>query len=149
MSDILSVFATPWLWFIIAVLLLAGELTLPGVFLLWLALAAAVTGLVDLALGLSWTAEVMVFAVASLLLVLASWRYVMAQRRPKSDQPFLNQRHHAYVGQSTVLVQAIANGIGKVRFEDALWEVRGVDLPIGAKVLVTEIDGMTLKVVAA
>jgi inner membrane protein len=149
MTDLMAFLSTPWLWFIVAALLLGGELLLPGVFLLWLALAAALTGIIDLALDLSWTVEIVVFAVASLGLVLASWRFVMAQRRPKSDQPFLNQRHHAYVGQNAVLVKAIENGHGKVNFEDALWDVRGPDLPMGARVRVTGVEGMALKVEAA
>jgi inner membrane protein len=133
-----------WFWFILAGLLLIGELLSPGVFLMWLAGAAAITGVVDLALGLSWTAEILLFGVASLLLVLGSWKTVTRGWNPPSDQPHLNQRHGAYVGRVFVLEKAIVNGVGKLRIEDALWDVDGPDLPAGSKVKVTAINGLRL-----
>ena len=38
-----------WFWFVAAILLLIGELLNPGVFLMWLAAAAALTGVIHLA----------------------------------------------------------------------------------------------------
>ena len=147
MSDLMSLGG--WLWFIIAGVLLIGELLSPGVFLMYLAGAAAVTGALDLALGLSWTAEVLVFGVASLLLVLASWKYVIRGWNPKSDQPHLNQRHEAFVGRVFELEQPIVNGTGRLRIEDTLWVVDGPDLPLGARVKVTATNGMRLTAEAA
>ena len=37
-----------WTWWVIAGLLLLAELTVPGIFFMWLALAAAVIGLIDI-----------------------------------------------------------------------------------------------------
>ena len=37
----------PWFWWIVAGALLVGELLAPGVFLLWLSAAAALTGVVS------------------------------------------------------------------------------------------------------
>ncbi len=143
MSEFLSL-SGPWFWFIVAGLLLLGELMSPGVFLMWLAGAAALTGLADLFLGLSWQSEVALFAVLAVLLVFASWNWVKAQRAPKSDQPHLNMRHGAYVGRVFVLDQAIVNGAGKLKIEDALWDVDGPDLPVGARVKVTGVNGLRL-----
>jgi inner membrane protein len=134
----------PWLWWIIAGILLIGELLAPGVFLLWLAAAAALTAIIDLVFNLPWQGEVATFAVLSLALVLASWRYVMATRRPKTDQPHLNQRHAAYVGRIVPLHEAITHGIGKVRIEDAIWEVEGPDAVAGAPVRITGVNGLRL-----
>lgn len=134
----------PWFWWIVAGILLVGELLAPGVFLLWLAMAAALTGLADLALGLGWRGEVAVFAALSLMLVLASWKWVMAQRSPKTDQPHLNLRHGAYVGRVFALEKAIQNGTGKIKIEDALWDVDGPDLPAGAQVKITAVNGLRL-----
>jgi inner membrane protein len=148
MGDILPYFGGVWLWWIIAGVLLFGELLLPGVFLLWLAAAAALTGLLDLVLGLGWQGEVVTFVALSVALVLASWNYVRAQRSPKSEQPNLNQRQMAYVGRRTVLLNAISNGAGKARIDDSVWDVTGPDLPKGAQVIVTGVAGATLTVEA-
>ena len=93
---------------------------------------------------LGWQGEVAVFAGFSLLLVLLSWKWVMANRSLKSDQPHLNQRHGAYVGRVLVLDQAIVHGSGKVRIEDALWDVDGPDLPKGAMVKIVGVKGLRL-----
>jgi inner membrane protein len=148
MSDLTFLYS-PWSWFILAGLLLIGELLSPGVFLMWLGGAAALTGLVDIALGLSWQSEVIIFAVLSAVLVFASWNWVKTQRTPKSDQPHLNLRHGAYVGRVFVLEKAISNGSGKIKIEDALWDVDGPDLPVGAKVKVTGVNGLRLNAVGA
>jgi inner membrane protein len=142
MSELMSLGG--WFWFILAGVLLLGELLSPGVFLMWLAAAAAITGVLDWALALSWTAEILVFGAASLLLVLASWKYVTRSWNPKSDQPHLNHRHGAFVGRVFVLEQPIVNGAGKLRIEDTLWDVDGPDLPTGAHVKVTGLNGMHL-----
>ncbi len=134
----------PWFWFIVAGLLLIGELTTPGIFLIWLAGAAALTGVADYAVALSWQSEVALFAVISVALVFASWNWVKNQRSPKSDQPHLNLRHGAYVGRVFVLEKAIINGSGKLKIEDALWDVDGPDLPVGARVKVTGVNGLRL-----
>jgi membrane protein implicated in regulation of membrane protease activity len=144
MSEFLPVVG-PWFWWIAAGVLLVGELLAPGIFLLWLAGAAALTGLADLAFDFDWRGEIVTFAILSLILVLLSWKWVMASRRPKSDEPNLNQRHHAYVGKVVPLAQAIVNGAGKVRIEDAMWDVDGPDLPQGALVRISGVSGLRLQ----
>jgi inner membrane protein len=145
----LTLLYSPWSWFILAGLLLIGELLSPGVFLIWLAGAAALTGIVDVVFGLSWQNEVIIFAILSAVLVLASWNWVKTQRAPKSDQPHLNLRHGAYVGRVFVLEKAIINGSGKIKIEDAIWDVDGPDLPAGAKVKVIGVNGLRLNAVRA
>jgi inner membrane protein len=148
MSEFITL-SGPWFWFILAGLLLIGELLSPGVFLMWIAAAAALTGVADLLLGLTWQIEVVLFAVFSVALVFASWNFVKGQREPKSDQPHLNQRHGAYVGREFTLEKPIVNGSGKLRIEDALWDVDGPDLPAGARVKVTSVNGLRLNAVKA
>jgi inner membrane protein len=134
----------PWFWFILAGLLLLGELMSPGVFLIWIAGAAALTGVADAIIALDWHFEIIVFGLLSLALVYLSWDRVKAQRQPKSDQPYLNQRHMTYVGRVVGLEQAIVNGSGKVRIDDALWDVDGADAPKGARVKITGVNGLRL-----
>jgi inner membrane protein len=143
MSELISL-SGPWLWFIIAGLLLIGELLSPGVFLMWLAGAAVLTGFADLVMGFGWAGEVIAFALLSFALVLASWKRVTSGWSPKSDQPHLNMRHGAYVGRVFPLEQAIVNGTGKLKIEDTLWDVDGPNLGAGTMVKVTAIKGMRL-----
>ncbi len=143
MSDIAAL-SGGWFWFIVAGLLLLGELFSPGVFLMWLAGAAALTGVGAHFLTLNWQSEVALFAVLSVVLVFASWNWVKAQRSPKSDQPHLNLRHGAFVGRVFVLEQAIVNGSGKLRIDDTIWDVDGPDLPLGTRVKVTGLQGLRL-----
>ena len=54
-----------WFWLILAVVLGVAELLLPGVFLAWVAAAAAVTGLVTLAADIPFPAQLVTFAIAA------------------------------------------------------------------------------------
>ena len=137
-----------WFWFVIAAVLLVGELLNPGVFLMWLAGAASLTGLVHLAYPLGLAGEALLFAVLAGILVAVSWRLVSKAWRPVSDQPFLNQRQQGLVGKTFALHQPIVNGQGKIRYEDTLWDVDGPDLPKNARVKVVGVDGLRLQVEA-
>jgi inner membrane protein len=136
----------PWFWFIAAALLLFGELVMPGIFLMWLGVAAIFTGVLDSMLHFSWQVEVVVFAALSLAVVAATWSYVTRRWQPESDQPNLNQRHHSYVGKSYVLDYPIVNGTGRVTIDATIWDVEGRDAPVGTRVTVTGVNGMRLVV---
>lgn len=139
-------FTGPWFWWIAVAVLLLLEMMMPGFFMLWLAFAAALTAIVDHLFNFGWMGEVFTFALLSLASILASWRFVMNQRHKKSDSPHLNQRQNAFVGKTYILVEAIINGSGKIKVEDALWDVDGDDQAKGARVKVTAVDGLRLKV---
>lgn len=135
-----------WTWWIIAGLLLLVELVLPGVFFIWLALAGAVIGVLDIFLDLSWQVETALFAVLSVVLV-----YFVRPRfsLPGGEPNNLNQRMYGYVGRSYVLDEAIVNGRGKIRIDDTLWVVTGTDRPKGEWVKVKAVDGASFAVEAA
>jgi inner membrane protein len=135
-----------WFWFILAALLLFGELMVPGIFLMWLGVAAILTGFADILFGFDWRLEIVSFALLSLALVAATWRWVTPQWVPKSDQPHLNQRHQSYVGRSYVLDHAIVDGRGKLTIDDTIWDILGEDRVAGSTVTVSGVDGMRLKV---
>jgi inner membrane protein len=144
--DNLFALAGPWFWFILAGILLIGELLAPGIFLLWLGFAAALTGVMHWLFGWGWGAETITFAIFSIASVMASWRFVMNQRNKPSDQPNLNNRHANYIGRSVPLETAINHGMGKVRIDDTIWEVEGPELAKGTTVKVTAVRNMNLVV---
>ena len=143
--------ATHYLWWILALLLIAGEVMMPGYFLLWLGIAAAAMGvLLWLVPGMGLLLQAVLFAMLALAACLAYARWLrprIERRAPGSDR--LNRRGEQMIGQRYELVEAIVNGRGKVRVGDGQWLVSGPDLPLGSTVEVVAVDGTTLKVRAA
>jgi len=136
-----------WLWWVVAAVFGTLELVVPGIFFIWLAVAALGVGLITLVVDIPLLLQGSLFALFSLLAVWGSRRFLT--RHPiASDQPLLNQRAQAYVGRTFRLEQAIESGRGKLRVGDTLWLAEGPDLPAGAQVKVTGTDGLVLKVEA-
>ena len=139
----------PWAWIILGVVLVGLELTAPGVFLVWLGLAAIATGLIDAALSLSWQVATLIFAALSVVAVLVgrSLSRPMVQKEG-ADAP-LNRRGEALVGRVFTLDQPMSAGEGRVRVGDSFWRVTGPDAPVGANVRVVRVEGTTLVVEAS
>jgi inner membrane protein len=136
-----------WAWIILGVVLIGLELAAPGVFLLWLGLAAVATGLVDGMADLSWQASTLLFAALSVVAVLVG----RALSRPdvSRETSSLNRRGAALVGRIFVLEAPISAGEGRIRVDDSSWRVTGPDQPTGASVRVVRVEGATLMVEAA
>ena len=137
-----------WSWIILGLVLMGLELVAPGAFLLWLGLAAMLTGLIDWAFGLSWQAAAIVFAVLSVGAVLLG-RAVTRNRDEEADRPALNRRGQSLVGHVFTLESPIGGGSGRVRVDDSSWRVAGPDMAAGVNVRVIRVDGATLVVEAA
>ncbi len=146
MNELLTFFGS-WTWWIAACVLLILELMAPGVFLVWLGVAAAAVGVIELAIDLSWQVEIAVFSALSLLLVLTARPWVLKRQQIDTDQPHLNQRILDYVGRKFILETAIVNGRGSVRIDDTLWDVMGEDQKVGTWVRVTGVEGLRLTVI--
>lgn len=143
---------THYLWWVLALILIAGEVLVPGYFLLWIGIAAAAVGVIVFALpNLSVLAQAILFAVLAFISCIAYWKFVRSrvQRSASAESELLNRRGARMVGQRYVLETAIVNGRGKARVGDGQWLVEGPDLPSGATVEVIGVDGTTLKVRAA
>ena len=138
-----------WFWWIVAGVLLLLELMTPGVFAMWLALAAASVGITDYFFDLNWQLELLAFAGFSLVYVYLARPWYSKNKLQNSDQPNLNQRIYAFVGKSFVLAEPIVNGQGKLDIEGTRWDVLGPDLARGATVKVTAVEGMKLRVAEA
>jgi membrane protein implicated in regulation of membrane protease activity len=136
-------------WACLALLLIAAEVAMPGVFMLWLGIAAgAVFALVLLVPGIPRPAQAVIFIVLSFATIFV-YRRFFRQLDAVTDQPLLNRRAEQFVGKVYVLDSAIVNGNGRIKTGDALWTVTGPELPAGTRVLVTGADSMTLTVTRA
>jgi membrane protein implicated in regulation of membrane protease activity len=133
-----------WDWFIAGGLLLVLEVLAPGVFMLWLGLAAMLVGAISLFVDWTWQAQFIAFAVFSVAAI-PLWRRFM-RAGATTDQPFLNRRAEALVGRIFTLEKPIVDGSGTVGVDDTVWRVTGPDAPAGSRVKVTRIDGTALHV---
>jgi membrane protein implicated in regulation of membrane protease activity len=136
----------PWAWIILGLALMGLELLAPGVFLLWLGLAAILTGLVDWAFALSWQASALCFAILSVIAVLVG--RAITRRPGEEDEAVahLNRRGQALVGRVFTLEAPIIDGSGRIRIDDSSWRVTGPSTPAGASVRVVGVEGSTLVV---
>lgn len=134
-----------WMWLLGAIALGIAELIAPGVFLIWLAAAAAATGLLTLAFGIDLPFQFAVFALLAIAAVWSGRRWYLANPMPSAD-PLLNDRAARLVGRTVVVTQAIENGEGRVKVGDSVWSCRGLDCPVGGRVRITGADGSCLKV---
>lgn len=133
-------------WAAVALLLFAAETMAPGAFMLWMGFAAAVVFVGVLAVpGIPLLAQVAAFVVLSFVSIQIYRTWFRGKAR-QSDRPLLNRRAEQLVGTAAVLDQAIAGGRGRVKIDDAFWVVEGPDLPVGTRVRVVAVNGMTLKV---
>jgi hypothetical protein len=134
-------------WWLLALILVAVEMVVPGFFMLWIGIAAAALGLILLVLpDMSFLAQAAWFTLLSLISCYCYWRFVRHIADRPSDQPLLNRRAEQYIGRRYVLATPIINGQGKARVGDSLWLVEGPELAAGAAVEVIAVDGTTLKV---
>lgn len=131
-----------WTWWIIAGILLLAELTSPGTFFVWLAIAAAALGVVVFFVDIGWELQIALWAILSVVFVMIAKPWLRRRNAIESDQPNLNRRMLNYVGRSFVLDEPIVNGQGRVTIEDTLWQVSGPDTPKGAWVRLTRVDGL-------
>jgi len=134
-----------WFWLVLGGLLGIAEILVPGFFLIWLAVAAIVTGLVAFLTPISMTLQIAMFAVLAVAAVYAGRRWFAVNPIESSD-PNLNDRGARLIGETVTVVEAIADGRGRVKVGDSVWNAKGSDAAEGAKVRVTGSEGATLLV---
>lgn len=143
----MTFFTSPWTWAIAGLVLCMLEMLAPGMFLLWVGIAAFANALLLLATPVSIEWLMVSFCVFMAISVLIG-RKVYGERDVASDAPFLNRRADALLGRETRLQSAIENGIGLAQIDDTVWRVTGSELPAGTHVKITGLsqDGTILQV---
>ncbi|WP_262695863.1 NfeD family protein [Kordiimonas aquimaris] len=135
-----------WLWWSAGVLLLAGEMLVPGVYLLWLGAASALTGVVAWMLpSLGFAGHGLIFAALATISIYVGNRFVYKQSSDTHETE-VNVNERRFVGKRFVVVEAIKNGRGHVQVGDSRWLAEGPDAAKGAQVHVTAVDGTVLVV---
>ncbi|MBT8449870.1 MAG: NfeD family protein [Gammaproteobacteria bacterium] len=138
-----------WHWIVIGLILVALEMVLPGFILLWFGLAAiAIGALAFIFPSMAWEMQIFLFAVFSVSSIFIWKKMHKGSREDDPEETFLNQRGVNLIGRKTVLIEAIVDGVGKIKIDDTFWRVIGSDLPEGAHVEITDATGATLTVKA-
>lgn len=129
----------PWNWMLLGFILLCLEIFAPGVFLLWIGIAALIVGAGSLLLWdaafWTWQVQVLVFLVLALAAAYIG-KKIVRDRETASDQPLLNRRGAQMIGRTATLSEPIREGRGRIKLGDTTWRVSGPDLPAGAQVRV-------------
>jgi len=134
-----------WWWLILGLALAIAEIVVPGVFLIWIGAAAALTGLVALLLPIPVAADFVFFAVAAIAMIYAGRRWLAAHPIETSD-PLLNNRAGRLIGRNVVVVEEISGGEGRVKVDDGVWNASGPDAAAGTRVRIVGVEGERLKV---
>lgn len=132
-------------WLAIGLLLAAAEMAIPGVFLIWLAAAALITGALTWFLPIGLPVQIVIFAVLSIAAVFTGKRYLAANPVEALD-PKMNDRGARLVGETVVVTHAIDGGNGRVKQGDSEWLAKGPDAEPGTKMRVAGHEGVVLVV---
>ena len=132
------------IWLLAGLALLAVEAFAPGAFMMWLGLAAAGTGAVELLTGIGFETQVLVFAVLAAVAVGVGLKL---RRRPVP--PAVNTQGSGLVGRTAVAL-AFRGREGRVRVGDSDWAARlppgQLEPDPGSMLEVTGVDGTVVVV---
>lgn len=131
------------IWVVAGLALLILEILLPGVFMMWLGLAAIGAGLLTFGFGFGFAAQVVSFGVLTVVALAAGLRF----RRPRDGRNAMHNESAGLVGRrATALV--FQGRDGRVRLGDTDWPARvppDTDPPDpGARMKVDRVDGTIL-----
>lgn len=143
--DWLESFDAHWVWLTLGLILAGLEMLVPGVYLIWLAVAAIVTGVLTFALDLSLPFQVIDFVSLALIIAFSAKRF-LRDRPIESPDPLMNLRGARLVGETALVVQAIEHGSGRVKLGDSEWIARGPNVAAGQHVRVSGSEGSILLV---
>lgn len=143
--DWLDAISSHWLWLGLGLLLAIAEIVIPGVFLIWLAGAALVTGVVTWLVPLGLPVEIVLFAVLAVTSVFIGRNYLRQNPIEPAD-PRMNDRGAQAIGETVTVTQVIEAGQGRVKLGDSEWLARGPDAEPGTRMRVSGHDGAVLMV---
>ena len=122
--DWVNELAPHWHWLAIGLILAAAEMAIPGIFLIWMAGAAIVTGLVVWAVPIGLPVQVVLFAVLAMASVLTGRRYLRSHPIEGVD-PLMNDRGGQAGGGGVGVTHAIDGRGGRGRVGGSERDARG------------------------
>lgn len=136
-----------YVWLSLAALLALAELFVPGVFLIWVAAAAAMTGILSLFIDMTFAGQLTVFGLSTIAAVLGGRRWYLTHN-VESESPLLNNRSAQLVGRTVTVVEAISATSGRVKVADGEWKAKGPNMEKGTIAKVAAVEGGVLRLEA-
>lgn len=131
-----------YIWLIFAAILGIGEIIIPGVFLIWIAAAAAITGVLTFAVGLQPALQFGFFALLCIAAVYLGRKWYL-ERGASVEDPMLNDRSARMVGQSVIVTADVNEHEGRARVGDSEWPARGSSIKKGESAKIIDVkDGI-------
>ncbi len=131
-----------YIWLIFAAILGIGEIIVPGVFLIWIAAAAAITGILTFAVGLLPALQFGLFALLCIAAVYLGRKWYL-ERGASVEDPLLNDRSARMVGQAVIVTEDVNEYEGRARVGDSEWPARGASVKKGKSAKIIDVkDGI-------
>lgn len=134
-------------WFTVGIILIILEMLLPGMFLMWFGVSALFVGLITLIISMSMNAELILFAIISVLSVITVI-VIMRKISPNTQSTVthnLNQaRGSELIGMTFTLDSKVINHEGKLNIGDTVWLIKGPDAEAGTHIEITHVENNTL-----
>jgi len=147
MIEILLTQTLWWHWVVFGLVLIVSEIVMPLFVIIWFGLSAIVVGLVDLAFNTSFSSELTLWMVLSLVLLFIWFTFIKDKNTTSSGQSDFK------LDTKGVVIKAIPHGErGKVRFEAPVlgsseWHATSdATLKEGTVIHIEEINGQLIKV---
>ncbi len=137
-----------WHWVVLGIVLMISELFIPTFFIFWFGISAVITGLIAALLPLAFAVQLLCWAILSVILVFAWFRFFKQPDRTKSGLS-----REAFIGQRGMIIKDVSEmSKGEIRFQHPIlgsdrWPVISDDtIKTGDKAVITDIIGQMLKV---
>ncbi len=148
--DWLKEFLKPELiWFLVGLVLLVAEFIVPGLIIAFFAVGAWIVALVCLVTPLSLNAQLGMFIVSSVVMLVVARRWVKGLFGGfATDKQNSNVDLNEYVGQRAIVTSEITPKLaGRVEFHGTHWTAQADEpIAVGAVVEITQKSSATLKV---
>lgn len=134
-------------WFTVGIILIILEMLLPGMFLMWFGVSALLVGVITLIITMSMNAELILFAITSVLSVITViliMRKVSPNTQSTVTQNLNQARGSEFIGMTFTLDSKVINHEGKINIGDTAWLIKGPDAEAGTHIEITHVENNTL-----
>jgi len=135
-------------WLILGVILLVLEVLTGTTYVLWIATAALIVGVLAFILPIGWPLQFLLFFALSIALLIAGHKYFRPNMMGEEDSD-LNDRAKSMVGMRVKAVADFETGQGRVQVGDTQWRAAMDEgsAVSGQELRVASVKGTTLMVV--